>query len=199
MSASQAYSRLNQLVKSPQHPGGYYRLQFVASRGVQEITHYNPSTGTIAGIILKPNVVWFEGLLAPMGRGYKEQQQSSDAGAWMDITVEGFLPFESISNTRALNAMKYDRFIVLVYSPNPEGIEIVRIVGDLKNPARFSHTMGNGDSFRGIAGTNIAFSWKNEDKAPLYVPAWGSSIHPGGDTPDISTPGGGDGGPVGGG
>jgi hypothetical protein len=177
-----AFDKIGNLTQNKAQPGGFYKVEFAPIEYIQEIAPFNPITGTIAYINFKPGKDSFTAYITPGNRGFKEEQKTSEAGEYMEISVECFLPYESIATHLNINSLKYHKYVVVVYCPTPGNEEVWRIVGDLTNPAKFSHSYNSGGGIKNVPGTNISFTWQNEDKAPIFAFFWGTSIATGGDT-----------------
>lgn len=114
--------------------------------------------GTVASLITCKG--WYLTALPNFKKSYKEEQKDGDSGPYMEVSVEAFLPSDSMKNHMQLDRLKYHRFILLVVAPG----DIIKIIGSLENPVSFSHVF----TAEGSAGSVITFKWSTEDKPLIY-------------------------------
>ena len=144
------------------HPGSLVRIQYAPIQNIVAYGTYDRVTGLLSGL----NVTDLKTAYLPVSRkALEEVQKQSDHGAYMEITVQGFIPFETVQNNRSLNLFKYLRFIVLVDMPNG----ITHVIGSPDNGARFSHSYNSGNVFDSVPGTTIQWTWEHEDKSPMWA------------------------------
>jgi len=108
---------------------------------------------------------FFEARVPNHKKAYTEEQKNGDAGPYMEVMVQAYIPFGSVNNHLRMDIMKYHRYILLLQRPDGT----VRVIGNKGNCAYFSHNEDLGESFRNVPGTAIKFHWTNEDKPLLYT------------------------------
>lgn len=155
-------------------PGGFYQMFFVKVQDVLTLGPINPVTGTIAELSFRPGIDGHSGFYAPRRKGYKEVTKKSDAGNFLEITVTCFVPYEDLPTHLAINSMMVHDYILALSTHSG----LVRILGSLDNPVKFSHEFTTGDEPKDVPGTTLMFTWQTEYKPPIFVPANGSEPTP---------------------
>lgn len=147
--------------KTPQAPG-LCKLYFIAVENLSA----DPSVFSSPGIIAALPTLWAKFATAELpnfNRDYSEEQREDDGGDFLEITINGFLPFENSTQHSYLRNMQHHRYVLMVVNP----LGLVKWIGTKENPVKMLQSYSSSKRGGSSSGTNIRFVWRSKEKPPV--------------------------------
>lgn len=171
------YKQVSHLDRPAVHTAGLCEFYFARHEDVAIWPTVDPQTGTITnGLQLKAGKGWMRCKVLETDRSYQEVTKIDPAGPYSEITVQGFMPGDSTTNSLTLAAMVFGRYVLVV----KERTGIQRLIGSADVGVTYTGNYDSEDA-EGTRGCKMLFSWRTPISPRIYLtPVDAGSPGPGG-------------------